>query len=440
MKEKINFSIILLILLVSAFIIYKMPINLGLDLKGGMRVVLEAKDTKDIKADDESMTGILAVIRNRVDGLGVAEPVIFRKGERQVVVELAGISDKERAIKMIGDTALLEFVEAEWAPGDISVLSEDKQKLLLGEDGRLGKVIDKDSKGNVISEKAIILKKTALTGKDLKWAGTGTDQYGKPVVSLEFNAQGAQKFADVTGRSVGRPIAIILDGKIISAPNVNESIYGGKAQISGSFSLTEVIDLVTQLKAGALPIPVEIVQNSSVGASLGQDSINKSLKAGILGFIVVGIFLIIYYRLIGLLAALAMGVYVVVCFAALVFMNVTLTLPGIAGFILTIGMAVDANVIIFERIIEEKRLGGGLITSIENGFSNAMSTIIDSNITTLITAVVLFWLGTGSIKGFAVALATGIIVSMFSAIFVTKNFVLGFANLKIADSKWFIKE
>jgi preprotein translocase subunit SecD len=439
MDGKYRFTIILGVLAAAIFAIAKLPVNLGLDLQGGMRVVLEAQDTEALKVNNDAMLGVLAVIRNRVDGLGVAEPVIFRKGERQVVVELPGVADKDRAIRMIGETALLEFVEAEWAPGDVSKLSEDKLKILIGEHGRIEKVIDKDRQGNIIRERSIILKQTGLTGSDLKWAGPQTNQYGQPQIGIEFSAEGAKKFAEVTKKSVGRPLAILLDGKVISAPNVNEPIFGGKAQISGSFSLEEVTDLIVKLKAGSLPVPVEIVENKSVGATLGKDSIQKSLKAGIIGFIAVAFYLILYYRLMGFLATIALGIYFVVDFGLLSFFHVTLTLPGIAGLILSVGMAVDANVIIFERIIEERRTGLTVLAAVQTGFKRAITTILDSNITTLITATVLFWLGSGSIRGFAVTLSIGIVVSMFSAIFVTRTLINGFANLKISESRIFIK-
>ncbi len=439
MDIRIRFLLVCGVLIASIVAMMMIPINLGLDLQGGMRVVVEAKDTATFKVNNETMQGVQAVIRNRVDGLGISEPVIFLKGDRQVVVELPGVKNPDHALKMIGETALLEFVEAEWAPGDASVLTPEKVALLAGPDARLDKVVVKDNTGKIIRETPIILKKMALTGNDLKWAGPGTDQYGNPIINIEFSPEGSKKFAEATQRSVGRPLAIILDGKIISAPNVNEPIFGGKAQISGSFSIDEVTDMVIKLKAGSLPIPVEVVENKSVGASLGQDSIHKSLVAGIAGFIAVAIFIILYYRLSGMMAILALILYFLIDMAILMAFHVTFTLPGIAGIILSLGMAVDANVIIFEWIMEQRRLGVSIMTSVETGFQKAFTTIFDSNITTLITAFVLFWLGTGSIRGFAITLTIGILVSMFSAIFITKTFMLGLTQWKIAESKWYIK-
>ncbi|NBV42983.1 protein translocase subunit SecD, partial [bacterium] len=406
--------------LLSIFAFFKFPINLGLDLQGGTRLVLEAKDTPQVKVDNDAVEGVLQVIRNRVDSLGVAEPLISRKGLRQIVVELPGIQDPEHATKIIGDTARLEFVEAEWAPENVATLNAEQLAVLAGPNARLDKVVQYDASGKVINERPIILKDVALTGADLKMATPGTNQYGENVVNIEFSSEGASKFKAVTARSVGRPLAIVLDSRVISAPNVNEPIAGGRAQISGRFTLAEMKDLVIQLKAGALPVPVEIASNKVVGPTLGKDSIEKSKLAGIIGFAAVCAFMIIVYRMPGMMASVALMIYVVVFLSALKVVGATLTLPGIAGFILTIGMAVDANVIIFERIKEERRAGMGLVDAIDVGFEKAFRTIVDSNVTTLIATVVLFWLGTGTIRGFAVTLSMGIGISMFTAITVTR--------------------
>ncbi|NBV82821.1 protein translocase subunit SecD [bacterium] len=401
-----------------AFFVY--PINLGLDLQGGSRLVLEARDTPDVKVDNDAVEGVLAVIRNRVDSLGVAEPIISRKGPRQIVVELPGVQDPERALKLIGDTARLEFVEAEWAPAEVSSLNAEQLAVLAGPNARIDKLIQYDAKGKVVSERPIILKTVALTGADLKMASPGQNQYSEGVVNIEFTTEGAEKFKAATTRSVGRPLAIILDGKIISAPNVNEPIAGGRAQISGRFSVQELRDLVIQLKAGALPVPVEIVSNKVVGPTLGKDSIEKSKLAGMIGFAAVCLFMVGMYRLPGAMASVGLLLYTFIFFSVLKAMGATLTLPGIAGFILTIGIAVDANVIIFERIKEERQMGLSLKAAIDAGFDKAFWTIVDANVSTLIATVVLFWFGTGTIRGFAVTLSTGILVSMFTAITVTR--------------------
>lgn len=422
MKNRLKFFLIAGLLVLSVLSLWKFPLKLGLDLQGGTRLVLEGKDTQERKADFMAMQGVVEVVRSRIDSLGVAEPIIQRKGDRQVIVELPGIDNPDRATKIIGETALLEFIEAEWPPAEIENFTSERIKGIYGADARLAKVPLFEGRTRA-GEKTIILKKTVLVGSDLKWAGPGTDQYGAPVVNIEFNPKGSQIFSDVTARSIGRPIAIVLDGKIISAPEVREPIPSGKAQISGNFDIHEVQDLVIKLRAGSLPVPVEIIESRTVGPTLGRDSIEKSKKAGVIGVILVILFMLGYYRLPGFLASVALLLYMTFLLGALAILRATLTLPGIAGFILSIGMAVDANVIIFERIKEELRQGETLRTAVELGFKKAFMTIFDSNLTTLLGTVVLFWLGTGSIKGFAVTLSLGILVSMFTAIFITHFFL-----------------
>jgi preprotein translocase subunit SecD len=324
-------------------------------------------------------------------------------------------------------------VEAEWAPGDETVLTPEKIVEVYGEGARLDKVSDYRD-GKLISERPIVLKNSILTGADLKGAGPDVSQYGNPIVEIEFNSEGAKIFAQVTSRSVGRPIAILLDGKIISAPNVREPIPSGKAQISGDFTAEEVHDLVIKLKAGALPIPVKLIENRIVGPTLGRDSIDKSKVAGALGFILIMIFMISYYRLPGFLADLALCIYMILVFGILSLIHTTLTLPGIAGFVLSIGMAVDANIIIFERLKEELRAGKSIRLGIEAAFERAFRAILDSNVTTIIAAVTLFWLGTGTIRGFAVTLSVGIVASMFTAIVITRTLM----NMMV-DGKILIK-
>lgn len=418
--RKIRVIFALLILVAAVLIVFKVPIKFGLDLQGGMQLILEGKDSEKRKVDNDAILGTMEVIRNRVDSLGLTEPIIRQKGQKQIIVELPGIKDPERAISLIGETALLEFVEAEWTVPGIQDLSEEDRIALIGEDANIATLTDKDKDGNIIRETPIVLKETVLTGATLENATPGTTQYGEPVVLIEFNKEGSRKFYEATIKNNGKPLAILLDGKVISAPNIQEPISGGKAQISGGFSIQEMRDLVIKLKAGALPIPIETISNKIIGPTLGKDSIQKSYRAALIGFIIISLYMILYYRIAGLMASISLVSYLFTVMATLKLFGATLTLPGIAGLILTMGMAVDANVIIFERIKEEREKGINILPSIQAGFNQAFSTILDANITTLIAATVLFWLGTGTIKGFAVTLSVGILVSMFSALFVTK--------------------
>ncbi|MBT5856009.1 protein translocase subunit SecD [bacterium] len=413
---------LIMVLSGAAYAFFHYPMNMGLDLQGGTRLIIEAQETPEMPIDQDTILGVLGVIRQRVDGLGVSEPIIQRKGLKQIIVELPGVKDPDRAIRLIGETALLEFVEAEWAPPSIGKLSPAKQKLLIG-NGRLTVFQDRDAAGEVVSERPIILHHRALTGSDLSSASPGTDQYGRPIVNIEFGDEASKIFFATTKRVVGRPIAIVLDGVIISAPNVNEPIAGGRAQISGGFTVEQMRDLVIKLKAGSLPVPVQIISNKIVGPTLGRDSIEKSKKAAFVGLALVCVYMLFWYRLSGVVSILALGSYLLLIFSLMKLFHATLTLPGIAGIILTIGMAVDANVIIFARIQEEIGVGESLRSAIHAGFAKAFVAILDSNITTLMAATVLFWLGTGSIRGFALTLSLGILVSMFTALFVTK-FVL----------------
>ncbi|MFA6431101.1 MAG: protein translocase subunit SecD [Candidatus Margulisiibacteriota bacterium] len=435
MKDNFNQLRILILFGVvglSVFIIMKFPITLGLDLQGGTRLVFEGKETDKVKITDDAMTGVVVVIRNRIDALGVSEPTIQRKGKDQVIVELPGIKDPARALKLIGDTALLEFVEAEWSPNNLKNIPADKLKSFYGAEAKLDVVIE-EKDGRVESERPIILKKTVLTGADLKGAYPGLDQYGNPVVEIEFNDNGSKIFADVTSRLVEKPIAIVLDHKIISAPNVREPIPSGKAQISGNFSAENVQDLVIKLKAGALPIPVKLLETRIVGPTLGRDSIDRSKAAGIIGFALIVMFMVLYYRLPGFIADVALMIYVPMTLAGLCLFHATLTLPGIAGFLLSIGMAVDANVIIFERLKEEIRLKKTIKNSIDAAFQRAFAAILDSNVTTVIAAATLFAVGSGTIKGFAITLIVGILASMFTALYLTRMMLDMMVDAKILN-------
>lgn len=371
-------------------------IKLGLDLRGGADVVLEAQGTPDDPITDEKMERAVATIRERIDSLGVTEPVITRQGSKRIRVGLPEIQDTQRALEVIGKTAQLKFV---------------------------------DEAENVV-----------ITGNDIKEAKAvySTDpvtNMQQPVVSLELTPEGAKKFASATTNNIGKIIAIFLDDSVISAPQVGEPITDGKCQISGRMTMEEAADLAMLIRAGALPVEMKTLQVTSVGPELGANSFEKSLSAGKIGIVLVFIFMILYYRLPGLIADIALVLYISIVLFALAALKATLTLPGIAGFILSIGMAVDANIIIFERIKEELKVGKTLRSAIDSGFRRAFLAIFDSNITTLIASIVLFYLGTGPIKGFAVTLSIGILASMFTAIVITKLLMKLFVGSNILTNK-----
>ena len=377
--------LIISLAIIGGFCVYISPlsnsIKQGLDLQGGTHVVLQAVDTPELKVDDDAVNRSVKIIERRVNELGLTEPVIQRQGKDRIIVELPGVKDPDKAIAMLGRTALLEF---------------------------------KDVSG-----------KTVLTGKDLKDAKAQISQGNQSVVGLEFSDEGGKKFADLTARNIGKPIAIVLDGEVLTNPVVQEAITGGRAQISGSRTMEEAEHLAILLRSASMPVKNEVMENRTVGPTLGQDSKEKSIKAFGIGVIGVFVFMILFYRLSGIVACIALLLYVMMLLLVMRYLNATLTLPGIAGIILSIGMAVDANVLIFERFKEEIRNGKTLRSAMDAGFNRAFVTIFDSNVTTLMAAVILFYLGTGPIKGFAVTLAIGVILSMFSAITVTK-FLLRF--------------
>lgn len=377
--------LIISLAIIGGFCVYISPlsnsIKQGLDLQGGTHVVLQAVDTPELKVDDDAVNRSVKIIERRVNELGLTEPVIQRQGKDRIIVELPGVKDPDKAIAMLGRTALLEF---------------------------------KDISG-----------KTVLTGKDLKDAKAQISQDNQSVVRLEFSDEGGKKFADLTARNIGKPIAIVLDGEVLTNPVVQEAITGGRAQISGSRTMEEAEHLAILLRSGSLPVKIEVMENRTVGPTLGQDSKEKSIKAFGIGVIGVFVFIILFYRLSGVVACIALLLYVMMLLLVMRYLNATLTLPGIAGIILSIGMAVDANVLIFERFKEEIRNGKTLRLAMDAGFNRAFVTIFDSNVTTLMAAVILFYLGTGPIKGFAVTLAIGVVLSMLSAITITK-FLLRF--------------
>ncbi|MFH1832548.1 MAG: protein translocase subunit SecD [Candidatus Levyibacteriota bacterium] len=385
----------------------------GLDLEGGVTVTLKA-DMKNLSLSQKNaaLESAKNVIERRINLFGVSEPVIQTStvnGESRIIVELPGVTDVNEAIKLIGTTAQLTF----WEEG-----ASESAKLATSSALPLGIT-------NLFSNP----KETNLSGSDLQETNVTFDQNtGKPQVQLVFTSDGGKKFAETTKRNVGKPVAIALDNQIIEAPRVNEPIINGNAVITGSFTTQTAKNLSIQLNAGALPIPLSILEQHTIGATLGESSLQKSLFAGFLGFIIIILFMIVLYGRLGVLASLALFLYALFVLAifkisTLTPYGITLTLAGIAGFILSIGMAVDANILIFERMKEEIRLGKRQEVATELGFSRAWSSIRDSNASTLITCFILYQFGTGSVRGFALVLAIGVLVSMFSAIIITRTFL-----------------
>ena len=371
------------------------------------------------RTKEQAIVQALETIRNRIDQFGVREPTLQRQGERRIIIQLPGVEDPARAKSLIGKTALLEFKmvdnEASVARAQESGRAPEGLELLyeISRDHRTGEVTDRAP--------LLVKKEAALTGDNLTDARVEIgDRFNQSYVSIAFDSVGADSFDRLTAANVGRRLAIVLDGVVYSAPVIQERISQGRAQITGSFTLEEATDLAIALRAGALPAPVEVLEERNVGPSLGADSVRQGLVSIIVGFILVLIFMAVYYKLSGAVAIMALLFNLLILMGALGFFGATLTLPGIAGIVLTVGMAVDANVLIFERIREELRLGKTIRSAVDSGYGKAFLTILDANVTTLIAALVLLQFGTGPIKGFAVTLSIGIAASMFTAIFVTR--------------------
>jgi len=375
-------------------------IGLGLDLAGGVYVVLEAQSNETGTELDKKIEQSMAIIRQRVDSLGVAEPNIVKEGNNRIRVELAGLKDTQQAIDMIGKTAQLQFIDPE---------------------------------GNII-----------VTGKNVKNSEVvfqkGSTGVQEPVVSLEFDKEGAKSFAEATKRLSAKTadedkvIFIVLDDKIISSPVVRATIDNGSAVIEGGFDVESASELAALIRAGALPVELKEVQTSIIGPTLGLEALDRSIYAGAIGLILIFLFMIIVYRIPGVIADIALSIYVLLVLGIMIALEVKLTLPGIAGLILSIGMAVDANVVIYERIKEELRAGKTLRTAVDSGFKRALSSVLDSNITTFIAGIVLYYFGTGSIKGFGVTLIIGIVASMITAVFITKFLLKLFIGTNITKN------
>ncbi|MFZ2484878.1 MAG: protein translocase subunit SecD [Minisyncoccia bacterium] len=402
----------------------RFPFRFGLDLVGGTELVYRA-DTSKVSDVDDAMQSLKEVIERRVNIFGVSEPLVQTEkaglvsgnAEERLIVELPGVSDIELAKKLIGETPILEF----------RLEKPDADTIVSG-----------IASGTPIKLDDVFLP-AELTGQYLARAMVEFDpNTGVALVGLEFTSEGADIFARITRDNIGKPLAVVLDGTILSAPTIQSEITGGKAQITGNFTPDEAKSLVRNLNYGALPLPISLASSQTIGASLGDEALQSGLRAGMIGFLILSIFLILWYRLPGLVASLALVSYIILSLSIFKMIPVTLTAAGLAGFILSIGMAVDANVLIFERSKEELKKGKSINDSLHEGFSRAWLSIRDSNIASIITAVVLFWLGTSAVKGFALTLGIGVLVSMFTAITVSRVFLFAIAPKDESKFKRFL--
>jgi protein-export membrane protein SecD len=405
-------------------------VHLGLDLQGGLQVLLEADVPPGTDVDDQAMNDARAIVENRVNALGVTEPIVQRQGDRRILVELPGISDPQQAKETLKQTALLEFVQVGTNPPpagtNVQTDCVDPSRVDCGNPtGTLPVPTPVPGLEGETEAPAGPLYHTVMTGVGLREANVTRSELGEWVINFSLTPEGSTIFGNFTSQHVGEYLAIVLDKEVISAPRIESAITGGSGTITGNFTQITANQLALQLRYGSLPVPLVEVQSREVGPTLGQDSIRRSAIAGVIGFSVVGLFMALYYRLPGLIAVGALLVYALVTFSLFILIPVTLTLPGIAGFVLSMGVAVDANILIFERMKEELRAGRNLRQAVEIGFSRAWSSIRDSNISTLITCLILFWFastfGASIVKGFALTLALGVGVSLFTAILVTRT-------------------
>ncbi len=438
-KQRAILGLIIVLLIAAIVLLVNKPLRLGLDLQGGSQLTIQVKPTKEHPTITQlDLDAVQKVIENRINGLGVSEALIQGAGNNQILVQLPGVNDPQQAERVLGGTAQLEFREQKaGTEGQLSaemrVLRAAKaQQTLIKKSGDKKAVAEVQA--NILKQYTQIDKlfdKAVITGKNLKGASPEPLSAGGWNVAIEFDTFGGDAFAKLTKNlaGTGRSIGVFLDSDPISTPVVGAEfaatgISGGRAVITGNFTTETATDLAVQLRGGSLPVPVEIVENRTVGATLGRDSIQSSIYAGIGGLMLVAIFMGVYYRLPGVVADVALIIYTILTLAAFNILDVTLTLPGIAGFILSIGMAVDANVLIFERTREEISSGKTLYKSVEAGFHRAFDSILDSHVTTLISCGALFFLGSGLVKGYAVTLAVGVLLSLFTSLTCTRTFLL----------------
>lgn len=411
--------------------------QLGLDLVGGVQALLEADLPEGTAIDAESMRTARTIVENRVNGLGVAEAVVQQAGDRRIVVELPGESDPEKALASLRQTGLLEFVDMSGIPPEQAVNLVGTR---IQTDMPTGTELETQG---ITSTLGLPVFPTVMTGSAIKTVGATRSELGEYQVAFELNSQDAQKFADFTAANIGNILAIVLDKEVISVPSINDAITDGQGVISGNFDLESANTLAVQLRYGSLPIPLKVVEVRTVGPTLGQDSLEKSLRAGLIGFTIAVLFMALYYRLLGVVAVASILFYALIAFALFRFIPVTLTLAGIAGFLLSTGSALDANILIFERMKEELRSGRTINQAIDLGWQRAWPSIRDSNIATLITCGILFWFGSSFgatiVKGFSLTLAVGVFISLFVAILVTRTLLsLVIMALKPTNLvKWF---
>lgn len=390
-KYLLALGFVFVLLGVSLYGVFVRPPRLGLDLRGGLHVVLTAKEKPGAPITEEAMEQTKRIIDQRVNRLGVTEPGIERHGRRNIMVQLPGIKEPQKALEVIGKTALLEFKP-------VLNFSEEKKEYILGP--------------------------TLLTGKALSSAKIGEDELGRAAVDITFDKEGAKKFDEIAKELYQKQLAIVLDGVVVSDPVIQSTEYGGKAQITGDFTIDEARRLVMVLEYGALPVELEISENRVVGPTLGHDSLIAGLRAGIIGLVLVALFMVGFYRALGFLSWLTLTVFAVFLSGLLVVVNATLTLPGIAGIILMVGVAADSSIIVFERIKEEVRGGKTIRTAMDTGFTHGFRTFLDADLVILITAIILFWFGVGPVRGFALTLMLGIACDIFTSFFFTRS-VLG---------------
>jgi len=391
--------IVVFVIILGVCLYYAYPfqssVKLGLDLKGGTQIILKPSEIGAEKATDSALDKAQLIIMNRIDKLGISEPLITRDYNKNIIIQLPGVDEPQRAIELIGKTAQLEF--------------------------RILESVDADNNP--------VFGPVLMTGDKLVKASAGYDPNGRIVVSMAFTTQGQAEFAKLTSENVGKQLAIVLDGEMKSAPRINQAIEGD-AVIEGIDTLAEAQDIALVLQTGALPVSLEIQEVQTIGPTLGQDSLRQSILAGIIGVVLIAIFMVAMYRGLGLISLIGLASYIIIFWGILAALKTPLTLPGIAGVVLTIGIAVDANVLIFARIKEEIIKGKGKYAAFSEGFRNALKAIIDSNVTTLITAAALYRFGTGPIRGFAVTLAIGIVISMFTAILLTRSVLFLIVNTR----------